>query len=430
MAISPRLLVADAAGNIFDDPDLLMVCDRAGQWALPDQRSLVPLPPESELFLLPGRRPAGFNPHSGKMEVRSYCAVAAFAAPGYTLAAHPAYIQDADAPMLPLFAYGAVGYAAGKFWICASCVDDDPRQRFARIKPALIERECRGLLKKYPTNRLIAHIINNCVRRYSCPAARNFALGRYEAPLPTATACNARCLGCISLQGLGSPIAATPQCRLAFTPTSAEIVEVMHIHAQRERKAPIYSFGQGCEGDPLTNYPLLAASIHEFRSSGGAGTVNCNSNASEPGAIAALAEAGLTSLRVSLNSAIPEHYAAYYRPHNYDFAAVVESLKTARRLGVYASLNLLYFPGLTDTESELTAITSLCRIGSVSMIQLRNLNIDPHWHLEQMGRAGGEPALGLRNFISRLKKACPWLRFGYFNPYLGTKAEITAPLPG
>ena len=32
--------------------------------------------------------------------------------------------------------------------------------------------------------------------------------------------------------------------------------------------------------------------------------------------------------------------------------------------------------------------------------------------------------------MKRLKKLCPWLRYGYFNPYLGDRAEITAPLPG
>ena len=31
--------------------------------------------------------------------------------------------------------------------------------------------------------------------------------------------------------------------------------------------------------------------------------------------------------------------------------------------------------------------------------------------------------MGLRNFRKRLKKACPWLRFGYFNPYLDAAAE-------
>jgi hypothetical protein len=29
------------------------------------------------------------------------------------------------------------------------------------------------------------------------------------------------------------------------------------------------------------------------------------------------------------------------------------------------------------------------------------------------------PSVGFGNFRKRLRKACPWLGFGYFNPYLG-----------
>ena len=40
------------------------------------------------------------------------------------------------------------------------------------------------------------------------------------------------------------------------------------------------------------------------------------------------------------------------------------------------------------------------------------------------GSALADPArqasMGLRNFRKRLRKDCPWLRFGYFNPYLET----------
>ena len=68
--LEPHLVMADQSGNIYDDPQLLMVCRRGAQWGLPRPDELMPLPEESELFLLPGRRavgvpadPApGFNP--------------------------------------------------------------------------------------------------------------------------------------------------------------------------------------------------------------------------------------------------------------------------------------------------------------------------------------------------------------------------------
>ena len=229
----------------------------------------------------------------------------------------------------------------------------------------------------------------------------------------------------------------TPQCRLAFTPGAAEIVEVMRLHQSREGATPIYSFGQGCEGDPLTNADLLVESVRLFRAGGGRGTVNCNTNASSPEAVARLAEAGLTSLRVSCNSARADLYRRYYRPANYSFADVRAAIREARQRGVFVSLNLLFFPGVTDTEEELEALARLVGENGVSMIQWRNLNIDPEWYFRLMGGDPDQgralsmaPSMGLGVFMKRLKKLCPWLRYGYFNPYLGDAAEITAPLPG
>ena len=72
----------------------------------------------------------------------------------------------------------------------------------------------------------------------------------------------------------------------------------------------------------------------------------------------------------------------------------------------------------------------------VSMIQWRNLNIDPEWYFKLMSGGEGQeklelsPSMGLTSFMKRLKKLCPWLRYGYFNPYLGEKAELAAPMPG
>lgn len=419
------MLAADAQGNITENPRLLMMASRGGKCYTPSPDDLIPLPPESELFLLPGRRALGFNPKTGKPEISGGTAVAAFAAPAYTLSAHPAYKSGPDAPALPLFAYGAVGYAAGRFWICAVKTDNDPRQVFSKVRAGQIEAGCELLLKTWPENRLVEHLVNNCVRRYGCPAARNFALGRYEAPLPSSQSCNARCLACISAVQKESPVEITPQSRLTFTPSAEELAEVMRIHESREKMRPIYSFGQGCEGDPLMNAFLLAESIGLFRRMGGAGTINLNTNGSVPDAIPLLADRGLTSVRISLNSSQPDLYESYYRPSGYNFNNVVQSVRAARQAGLYISLNLLFFPGLTDTREELDSLIKFCSQNGVSMIQWRNLNIDPGWLLERMGR--GLPSIGLKAFMKKLKKACPWLNYGYFNPYLGNRAKLKAP---
>ncbi len=414
-SIRPCLVTADAAGNIYDNPELLMICRHGREFALPRPDELMPLPEESELFLLPGRLALGLDPETGEVETLDEQAVAAFVAPAHTLTGHPAYATQADAPVLPLFAYGAVGFANGRFYVCAKKVDEDPRQVFKGIPPATLRKKAEALLKRYPENRLMQHLVSKCALTYSCPAARNLCLGRYEAPLPVSRACNARCIGCISQQEKGSRICATPQNRMAFTPTADEILEVMRHHAGNEPD-PIFSFGQGCEGEPLTESALIADAVARFRAEGGQGTVNVNSNASLPEAVAKLANAGITSLRVSCNSVRPESYARYYRPSGYEFADVRASINAAKAGGVFVSLNLLFFPGFTDTEEETAALVQLVNEAGVDCIQLRNLNIDPELYLDLMRGIETGPTLGFLNFRKRLKKECPHLQLGYFNP--------------
>lgn len=413
-----------------------MLASRNGKFYVPRQDDLIPLPAESEIFMLPDRLATGLDLRTGKREIVKNNAVAAFASPGYTLNAHPAYYEKKGAPHLPLFAYGAVGYLNGRFWICARKVDSDPRQIFSSISDGQIRAACKLLLRSWPENRLVNHIINNCVRKYGCPAARNFALGRYEAPLPSSQSCNAHCVGCISSLQKDSPASVTPQCRIGFTPSAEELCEVMLVHESRETRHPVYSFGQGCEGDPLLNADLLADSIKLFRKENrtgrGHGTLNCNTNGSVPDAMELLASSGLTSVRISMNSAQPELYEAYYRPSGYTFTDVVKSARLARKCGLYVSLNLLYFPGLTDTENELSSLTGFCTQNGVSMIQWRNLNIDPHWYetyMSSLSSTNGKkiPSMGLTTFMDKLRKACPWLNFGYFNPWLGDRATLLAP---
>jgi pyruvate-formate lyase-activating enzyme len=412
--IQPIMVFADAAGNVYDHPDLLMLVRRGRELTLPRPDELIPLPEGSDLYLLPGRHALGLDPETGKAEAMEERAVAAFVCPSYTLSASAAYLPDADAPKLPLFAYGAIGFAKDRFWVAATQVDKDRRQVFSQVAPERITKGAQDLLKRYPENRLISHL-SRCALTFCCPAAKNLALGRFEAPLPTARTCNARCYGCISHQPADSGFPSS-QNRIDFTPTAKEIVEIMQLHSKRA-KNPVMSFGQGCEGEPLTEAALLTDAIALFRSGGGRGTVNINTNASLPDTIPGLAKAGLDSIRVSMNSARESVYNSYYRPHGYTFADVCRTIATAKAHGLFVSLNYLFFPGVNDVESELEALTGLVSSARPDYIQMRNLSLDPELYLGCVGDPT-EPSMGLGNFMKRLKKACPWINYGYFNPYL------------
>ncbi len=413
----PRLLYADSKGNIYDHPHLMMLVRKGKEVVLPRRDELIPLPQESNLFFLPGRRAMGFDPSTGEIIIVEEKAVSAFVCPGYTLTGICAYWSEKGAPPLPLFAYGAVGYMNGKLWVCASRVDTDKRQVFKNISNTRIKRGVDNLLKKYPQNRLISHLAK-CALTYCCPAAKNLALGRYEAPIPTSRQCNARCIGCISLQDRASGFPSTQE-RIGFTPSSREIVELMKEHSSHEKR-PIFSFGQGCEGEPLLEYRLIEKAISIYRREEGKGTININTNGSIARAIEPLARAGLTSLRISLNSGNPHLYHLYYRPRGYNYNSLRETMLEAKKKGLFVSINLLFFPGISDSEGEFEQIASLISDTHLDFIQLRNLNIDPEIYLSLWNQISNpSPIMGLKNFQKRLKKLFPWLSFGYFNPYLG-----------
>ncbi len=172
---------------------------------------------------------------------------------------------------------------------------------------------------------------------------KKFCLGRWECPVPVSPACNANCIGCISFQPEEETIVST-QDRLTFKPTAEEIVEFTVPHLETA-PFPLISFGQGCEGEPLLMWETIRASIIEIRKHTTKGSININTNGSKPDAVRALCEAGLNSMRVSTNSARENIYTPYYRPNNYVFDDMVESLKVVRSYGGMDKHQLFCFPG-------------------------------------------------------------------------------------
>ena len=317
---SLALVVADPAGRIVDLPEFAAL-GRAGDALVAlDRDDCIPLPAGSELFLLPGREPLGGDARTGELcAVAGVTAVAAFLAPAHTQLLTPAYRATEGAPRLPLFAYTAVGWHRGRYYVPAVRVDADRRQDIGEFDQREIARRARALKTRHRANRLWQHLLG-CALCSGCPAARNLVMGRWEAPLPTSPACNARCLGCLSLQPADSCCPATQE-RIAFSPTVAEILEVAVPHLESAPRA-VASFGQGCEGEPLLVAPLIEAAVRAIRARTARGTLNLNTNASRPAALGRILDAGLDSVRVSLNSARPELYRAYARPQGYGFEDV------------------------------------------------------------------------------------------------------------
>ena len=412
---SPYILYSDGEGNIYEDTSLYVV-GRAGWDAMPiDPADWIELPEGGNLYELPGRRGIGLDVETGEMRLCDKgWAVAAFIPPAHTGLYIAAYETEAEAPTLPLFCYTAAGWLDNKTYVPAVRIEQDIRQECAGYDDAIIASGTETLLANYPHNRLVKHLMENCCMTYNCPAARNFSMSRWECPVPTSPACNANCIGCISFQPSDETIVST-QDRLTFKPTAEEIVEFTVPHL-KNAPFPLISFGQGCEGEPLLMWETIRESIIEIRKHTDKGSININTNGSKPDAVKALCEVGLNSIRVSTNSARKHIYEPYYRPNNYQFEDIIESLKVMRSYGGWASINYFVFPGMTDSVEEYEALRKLIIDTDLTMIQWRNFNIDPDWYMGKIGVNETGEMLGVKQLMSLIAEEFPKVKFGYFNP--------------
>jgi molybdenum cofactor biosynthesis enzyme MoaA len=415
-------LVASEAGEIFELDGYAAVGMAGAQLAPLTVAQTRRLPFGSELMMLPDRKPVLLNIDTGKLETlhenpydpgEMVYPVAAFNSPGYVITRISAYGETRRSQTLPLFSYGAVGWHADGFRSAVVQVDAEPRQDLRRMPRDEVIAGVERMRRQMPDNRLRAHL-ENCALTYGCPAGKNFFLGRYEAPLPTSQACNARCLGCLSLQQ-NSNIHHS-QDRIAFTPSPQEIAEVALAHITQVDDS-VVSFGQGCEGDPLLAAHVIGPAIEQIRSQTDRGTINMNTNGSLPDRLPSLFDAGLDSIRISMNSVRKACYDAYFRPRGYGFADVLASIETALARKKFVAVNYLNCPGFSDTPAEAAALEQFLDQYPIHMIQWRNLNFDPvrYWRQMDAAASSGEP-IGMEVLLKQIRERFPNLKFGYFNP--------------
>ncbi len=279
----------------------------------------------------------------------------------------------ADVPSyLPLFGYAAVALQNGQPYVAAMPTDDpapwmhlDPGLKRLRklVQQRIAERQDGA-----PLLQQLAH----CALVYECHSAQHVFYGMGEGALPSSPVCNAACVGCISEQADES---IQPHERLTFRPSIDESVDIAVQHLERTPNG-IMSFGQGCEGEPLLSKQNVEV-IRRIRQRTSKGVININTNGSRPQMLRQLIDAGLGSIRVSMFSAREDIFRRYYKPTGYSLAQVAECLKMASSSGLFTSVNLLTFPGITDDREEVAALLKLYGEAGVELVQLRNLNIDP-----------------------------------------------------
>lgn len=407
----PALLYADPTGRTMDEPQLVATGRSWDTTYALSPEDLIPLPEGATLVSLPGRPPVGQDPETGELlEVAVedpevlLSAVGALLPQGYTRLHLPGYgdaEEGEERPALPLFGYTAVAWHRGGFAVAAALTDTpEAADKWNPVhfnRPTLPEK-IFALAREFPTNRLVRHLAR-CATDYHCFTAQNIFHRRWEGGIPVSPACNAGCAGCLSLQTPGG--VPSPQERIDFVPTAEEVAELAIAHLKQAPDA-IVSFGQGCEGEPTLQADVLETAIRRIRAATGRGTVNLNSNAGNTEAVRRLVEAGLDSLRVSLISARSQVYQAYHRPAGYTLEDVAASIRLARSAGVYVSLNLLAFPGLTDRPEEVAALKEFITANGINLVQLRNLNMDPDALIRLLPAPQNE-SLGMRRLLAELR---------------------------
>lgn len=407
-------LYSNPKGEVFEDRENSALGRSGLEWVVPEENEMIPLPKGATLVSIPGYMPVGINADD-KISCLEHTAVAALLPQGFTRTLLPACVSRNNEAW-PLFGYAAVGLKNEKIYVAAVQTDEHHRWHPAYYNTEGLPARINKMLKKYPDNRIFRQLAR-CSLEYGCFTAQNIFYQRWEAGLPSINVCNASCLGCISESHIE---ASSPQNRLNFIPDIQEIAEVGTEHLINGRE-PIISFGQGCEGEPSLNAPNLAEAIRQMRSRTNRGCININTNAGYREGIKMMCDAGLDSMRVTIFSCREENYNNYHRPRNYRLQDVKDSINYARDKGVRISLNLLVFPGFTDTEQEVKCLLDFVKENPIDMIQMRNLNFDPELLFRHI--PNDSEVLGINNFLALLKQEIPQVKIGSYTHPLGVRSK-------
>lgn len=404
-------LYADENGEIFDAPGIGAV-GRFGDEIRPlTPEDLIPLPDSADLMYLPDRQALGVDEEGNILPLTGQ-AVSAILPAGYTRTLLPGFQLMEEASQLPLYGYTAVAVYQDQLYAAAIYTDENHKWDPENYNTPDLKKLVKRVKKDLPDNPLVEHLAN-CSLEWHCCTAENLFYRRWECGIPTSPVCNANCFGCISLQP--AECCPSPQERIKFRPTPEQIAQIGLYHLQTAPEG-IISFGQGCEGEPSLAAVNISQGIRLIRQQTDKGQININTNAGYTEGIRQIVDAGLDTMRVSIISALPESYAAYYRS-SYQLENVKESIRYALDKGIYVSLNMLYFPGFNDRAQELAGWLEFFRELPVQMIQVRNLNIDPDAFLQIMPEVQGE-ILGTKTFLTKLHQEFPDMVIGSFSHYV------------
>src|SRR4030042_2792818 len=132
---SPKIIVSDRRGKMYDLPFLEGTGMKGRNFFRLSPRELIKMPHGSELFMLPGRMPVGYDSRIRRfVALEGFLPVAAFLSPGYAVTYNTSYSEVDSPKTLPLFSYGAVTLYKGDCYVAALRVDRELRQDLRCMK--------------------------------------------------------------------------------------------------------------------------------------------------------------------------------------------------------------------------------------------------------------------------------------------------------
>ena len=167
----------------------------------------------------------------------------------------PAYRTSAIAPVLPQWAYTAAAWDPRLGHVAYALHTDrrghwDPATHSTPELPELVRERLQS-----DANPLLQQLAR-CALEWNCFTAQNTFYQRDEGAIPASVGCNARCVGCISEQPPEGPPSSHE--RMDEAPDARRMAEIGIAHLRGASGRTMISFGQGCEGEPLTRARVIA----------------------------------------------------------------------------------------------------------------------------------------------------------------------------
>ncbi len=414
-----RLLLASEQGEFFEHPNLEPLPPRAGE-RLPAELGGPDLfkasPSGSERVALHGYRPVGWDPErqcrvqlttiERKGQEREVWAVGAALPPDWLCLRVPSGGAEPGHPDTHLSAFCEVASREGAFLVAASNLlplswGDAP----AYDTPDLLSCVQRRLAAT-PGNRVLRRLAH-CALEQACRMAQNFFYRRGEVFLPVLGGCAAgrrRCSAFHRPQNGGSVNDSSNA-----TSRVEDLVDVGAEHLRQVRGGTV-TFGLGAGGDQHLLYERIKRSILMLRAHAPDARLNLDTQAGLPSSIGRLFTAGLSSVRIGLNSAVRDHYERCYGSSGATFENLRGTLGVASGKGARIFLGLEVIPGFSDRPSELEALLGLIAEFGVEGIQLRTQSGPQEG--PSVAVFGEQAALGIGELVQQLRSRAPGLWLG------------------